>query len=110
MHVTVDDGPVTVGEDGLAPEESPAVERRDHGPSTRYRYLLAVVSEIDHEVTIDRLVDRMARWEREVDGGRGERTWHDVHEELYRVDLPVLDQAGFLEFDVERGIVSTGTS
>lgn len=110
MHVTVDDNSGTVGEDGLLSEESSPVERRGQGPSTRYRYLIAIVSEIDHEVTIDRLVDRMARWEREVEGGRGERTWHDVHEELYRVDLPVLDRAGFLEFDVDRGIVATDTS
>lgn len=109
MHVTVHDPSGPAGEEGLTPEESTSEERRSRGRSTRYRYLLAVVSEIDYPVTIDRLVDPMVHWEDEVAGGAGERTWHDVHEELYRVDLPVLDRAGFVEFDAERGIVSTTT-
>lgn len=76
----------------------------------RYLYLIAVVEELDETVTLDRVVDVMVRWEYDGDLGSPQRTWHDVHEELYLVDLPVLDEAGYVEFDAERGLVVPASS
>lgn len=105
MHVTVDGGSGIATDDGLSTGESLSDESSTPDRSTRYRYLLALAADLDRPVTIDRLVDPMFDWE-EAAGGTRERSWHDVHEELYRVDLPVLDSAGLLEFDVENGLVS----
>lgn len=83
----------------------PSTERRPLGRedrSTRYRYLIDVVGQLDRPVTIDQLADVMVRWE-QVD--EASKSWHDIHEELYVVDLPTLDQAGILEFDPQAGTV-----
>lgn len=74
--------------------------------SSRYRFLVAVVAELDTPVTIDRLVEPMIRWERGTYADSGHKTWYDVHEELYLVDLPVLDRTGLVKFDIERGLVA----
>lgn len=105
MHVTVDDGSGIAAEDALSTDGSTSDESPRYSRSTRYRYLLALTAELDRPVTIDRLVDPMVHWEDELEGDADGRSWHDIHEELYRVDLPVLDSAGLLEFNVENGLV-----
>lgn len=91
-------------EGGPAPDETPGTTASD-GRTTRYRYLIAVVSELETTVTIDQLADVMVRWE-DTRRGRTEKSWHDVHEELYHVDLPTLDRAGLLRFDRDDGTVA----
>lgn len=54
---------------------------------------------------MDRVVDAVVE-QRGADCAA--KSWHDVHEELYLVDLPVLDATDQLEFDDERGIVDSG--
>lgn len=73
--------------------------------STRYRYLIPLLEQVDTPVTIDRVVDPMFRWEHELTEGESSKTWGDVHEELFLVDLPVLDSAGVIEFDRGSGVV-----
>lgn len=74
----------------------------DAGPTWRYRYLIRLAEGFDPPATVDEFADQVYEWERE----RGVRkSWTDVHEELYRIDLPVLDGAGLVEFDVEQGLV-----
>lgn len=83
----------------------PSTERRPRDRedrSSRYRYLIGVVGKLDRSVTIDQLADVMVQWEHDDEASK---TWHDIHEELYVVDLPTLDQAGILEFDPQAGTV-----
>lgn len=63
--------------------------------------LVAVLEEVDTPATVDEVADQL------IDPGDrlDIETWGDVHEHLYRVDLPELDAAGVIEFDAERGIV-----
>lgn len=75
--------------------------------STRYRYLIPLLEQVNTPVTIDRVVDPMFRWEHELTEGESSKTWGDVHEELFLVDLPVLDSAGVIEFDRGSGVVGT---
>lgn len=93
---------------GTETRPSPGTGRIPHpgigDSTTRYRYLIAVVTGLESTVTIDQLVDVMARWE--AAHGGDEKSWHDVHEELYRVDLPTLDRAGFVEFDTHAGTIT----
>lgn len=88
-----------------APDESSTIAHLVSTRSTRYRYLVAVVEELEATVTIDQLVDAMVQWERAQDDTT-EKSWHDVHEELYLVDLPTLDRASCLTFDAETGTVT----
>lgn len=74
--------------------------------STRYRYLIPLVKQMDTPTTIDLLVDPMLRWEHELTEGKSAKSWADVHEELFLVDLPVLDQMGVVEFDRSVGLVA----
>jgi hypothetical protein len=90
---------------GPASSDIPTVESTPDSRPTRYRYLIAAVAELEGTVTIDQLVDVMTQWEA-VHDERTEKSWHDVHEELYLVDLPTLDRAGLLEFDVQTGTVA----
>jgi len=85
--------------------ESGASDDGARPPGTRYSYLIALLGRLDGRVTIDRIADAVHRWERETAGANGERTWHDIHDELFRVDLPVLDRAGVVTFDRTRGLV-----
>lgn len=82
---------------------SPEVGRVDE--TTRYQYLIAVVEGLETAVTIDLLVDAMVEWE-VVHSDGDEKSWHDVHEELYLVDLPTLNRVGLLEFDEDTGTVA----
>lgn len=75
-------------------------------PRTRYSYLIALLGQLDGTVTIDRVADAVHRWEHEHADAGSDRDWYDVHEELFRVDLPVLDRADVVEFDRTRGLVS----
>lgn len=75
------------------------------GRSTRYSHLITVVARMETPVTIDQLADAMTRWEASHDEG-DEKTWHDVHEELYLVDLPTLDRAGLVAFDATAGTIA----
>jgi hypothetical protein len=99
------DQSVPARDHGPAPSETTASESDVGGRPTRYRYLIAVVTELEATVTIDQLVDAMTQWEAVHDEAT-EKSWHDVHEELYLVDLPTLDRAGVLEFDAEAGTVA----
>lgn len=74
--------------------------------STRYRYLIPLVKQMDTPATIDLLVDPMLRWEHELTEGESTKSWADVHEELFLVDLPVLDRMGVVEFDRSVGLVA----
>lgn len=74
--------------------------------STRYRYLIPLVKQMDTPTTIDLFVDPMLRWENELTEGESTKSWADVHEELYLVDLPVLDRMGVIEFDRSVGLVA----
>lgn len=59
---------------------------------------------LETPVTVDQLVDALvARSDRM---GPTLEEWCDLHEELYVVDLPVLDALGTLEYDLERGLVA----
>lgn len=78
----------------------------DQPPGTRYSYLIALLGRLEGQVTIDRVTDAVHEWEREHTESASGRTWFDIHEELYLVDLPVLDRAGIVSFDTGRGIVS----
>lgn len=51
-------------------------------------------------VTIDEVVDHVVEREDDLTG------WSAVHERLYFVDLPALDDAGAIEFDPDSGLVS----
>lgn len=79
------------------------------GSVSRYRYLIALVSELETTVTIDQVVDAMLEWEAENGTTADEKSRHDVQEELYLVDLPTLDRAGFVEFDPDTGTLTGGT-
>lgn len=91
-------------------EETAATARTEtatgSAPRTRYSYLIALLGRLDGTVTIDRVTDAVHEWERDHGEATGDRTWFDVHEELYLVDLPVLDRADIVEFDTGRGIVA----
>lgn len=94
-------------------ETTPESDERPADPSmggvsrsTRYRHLIPLLEQADTPVTIDRVVDPMFRWEHELTEGESSKTWGDVHEELFLVDLPVLDRAGFIEFDRGSGVVA----
>ncbi|WP_254820923.1 DUF7344 domain-containing protein [Haloglomus halophilum] len=78
----------------------------DRPPGTRYSYLIALLGRLEGQVTIDRVTDAVHEWEHEHTESASDRTWFDIHEELYLVDLPVLDRAGIVSFDTGRGIVS----
>jgi hypothetical protein len=91
----------TPGTDRCPPDHSAS----GVGRSTRYRYLISLLKQVDTPVTIDRVVDPMFRWEHELTEGESSKSWGDVHEELFLVDLPVLERAGFVEFDRESGLV-----
>lgn len=95
--------PSTPAYDGQPRVTEASTASREEQPS-RYRYLIAVVMDIETTVTIDQLADAMAEWEAAHDAA--EKSWHDVHEELYLVDLPTLDNVGVLEFDADAGIVA----
>lgn len=83
-------------------------DSRRGGRVSRYRYLIAVVSELETTVTIDQVVDAMLEWETVYGVATEERSRHDVQEELYLVDLPTLDRAGFVEFDPNTGTLTGG--
>ncbi len=63
--------------------------------------LEAVIEDLETPATVDELVDRLvdpSDWVN-ID------LWGDVHERLYRVDLPELDAANIVEFDPDSGVV-----
>lgn len=99
------DSPVPACDGHPAPDDASTSASASGGRTTRYRYLIAVVSDLESTVTIDQLVDVMAHWEATHGSATG-KTWHDIHEELYRVDLPTLDRADLLEFDADAGTVT----
>lgn len=66
--------------------------------------LLEVLADRETPVTIDELVDHFA--ESEIGTDEDDLTvWSEIHERLYRVDLPSLDADGALAFDPVRGLV-----
>ena len=67
--------------------------------------LVDLVGEIETPATLDRVADAVFR--RRVRANALSKSWHDIHEELYRVDLPQLNSAGRLEFDEKRGLVNS---
>lgn len=99
------DPSVPTGDERPSAGEASTSASASGGRTTRYRYLIAVVSDLESTVTIDQLVDVMVRWEA-VHGEATEKSWHEIHEELYRVDLPTLDRADLLEFDADAGTVT----
>jgi hypothetical protein len=90
------------GEPTPSADESATDDRRATG---RYSYMITMVEDLHTPATIDQLVDRMYEWERERGPDRDEKSWNDVHRELYLVDLPVLDRTGALTFDIDRGVI-----
>ncbi|WP_255194913.1 DUF7344 domain-containing protein [Halorarius litoreus] len=90
-------------------EEQFGADSRRGGRVSRYRYLIAVVSGLETTVTIDQVVDAMLEWEAAYGAAADEKSRHDVQEELYLVDLPTLDRAGFVEFDPNTGTLTGGT-
>lgn len=94
-------------DDHAPPETRQRASPADVDQTTRYRYLIASVEEFQSTVTLDQLVDVMLQWEMALSDEECQKTWHDIHEELYLVDLPTLDRAGFVEFDTTTGIVRT---
>jgi hypothetical protein len=81
--------------------------------------VVAAVRGSDGPVTVDELADRVVDAERRrrapgatTDGVRlandgGEPpAWSDAHERLVVADLPALDDAGYVEFDADRGLVA----
>lgn len=73
----------------------------------RYQYLLRVAHALDTPSTLDEFADAMYEWECERGRELTGKSWSDIHEELYLIDLPVLDGAGHLDFDADRGLVRT---
>lgn len=52
--------------------------------------------------TVDELADEIVEWEE----NRGiDSDWADVHQHLWEVDLPALDDAGLVVFDADEGVV-----
>ena len=87
---------------GGTPLDGPAQFTVDHDE------LIELVDDIETPATLDRVADVVFR--RRVRANAISKSWYDIHEKLYRVDLPHLDSAGQLEFDEERGLVdSTNT-
>ena len=87
---------------GGTPSDGPAQFTVDHDE------LIELVDDIETPATLDRVADLVFR--RRVKANALSKSWYDIHENLYRVDLPQLDSADRLEFDEERGLVdSTNT-
>jgi hypothetical protein len=70
-----------------------------------YADLVELVDAMETPVTVDQVVDSV--FERRVALGPVPDSWHDIHEELYLVDLPRLDSADLIELDEERGLVDS---
>lgn len=71
----------------------------------RYAQLVELVEELRTPVTLDQVVDGVV--ERRLATDCPPASWHDLHEELYAVDLPALDAVDQVEFDIERGLVDS---
>ncbi|QLG29724.1 hypothetical protein HUG10_19150 (plasmid) [Halorarum halophilum] len=83
----------------LASAEGEIADRR-----TRVVRLLETM---ETPVTVDRIVDELEADRRAGPGTPAyPRSWEDLHEALHDEDLPVLDSAGLLVFDAERGLVT----
>ena len=84
---------------GRTPPDGPARVTVGHDE------LVGLVDEIETPATLDRVADAVFR--RRVRANALSKSWHDIHEELYHVDLPQLDSADRLEFDEKRGLVDS---
>jgi hypothetical protein len=92
--------------DMSATGQPPLLERRALC-DVRYSHLVELVEELRTPVTLDRVVDGV--FERLVAADRPPGSWHDLHEDLYRVDLPMLDDIDQLEVDVKHGLIDSTT-
>lgn len=79
----------------------------DEWEISRYRYLRLLMATVDTPTTVDVFADAMVVWERNAARGTPSKSWSDVHQELFDVDLPVLAEVGPLEFDPGTGTVAT---
>lgn len=65
----------------------------------RRRYVLHCLSMTDDPVRFDELVDRIVRWEREMDTGRSENHRRDVAIDLHHHHLPKLIEQTAIDYD-----------
>lgn len=70
----------------------------------RWRVVRALAA-IDTPATIDQVVDELED-EAATDALAAIDTWDRTHEQLHDVDLPALDEAGLVDFDGGRGLVT----
>lgn len=77
-------------------------DRESHCCQIQASELVGVISTLSTPVTLDVIVDAVIEaWGDDC----STESWHDLHEELFVVYLPVLDEAGAVTFDSDRGIV-----
>lgn len=79
----------------------------DEWEISRYHYLRLLLASVDTPTTVDVFADAMLAWERNARRGSPSKSWSDVHQELFDVDLPVLAEVGPVEFDPGTGTVAT---
>ncbi|QLG60374.1 hypothetical protein [Halorarum salinum] len=73
----------------------------------RRKRIVLTLEAIETPVTVDRLADELEDAGPSPVGGIGrDQSWADLHERLHDEDLPALDGAGLIVFDVDRGLVS----
>lgn len=73
----------------------------------RRKRIVLTLEAIETPVTVDQLADELEDTGPSPVGGIGrDRSWADLHERLHEEDLPALDGAGLIVFDVDRGLVS----
>lgn len=80
--------------------------RTDEWEIGRYRYLRLLVSTFETPRTVDLFADAMLEWEQSARQGTASKSWSDVHQELFEVDLPLLEEVGALSFDRDAGTVA----
>lgn len=79
-------------------------EELDAFVGDRRQRIVAAVHDAGRTVTVDELADVVAEWEEE----RGLTSdWEAIHDHLYEVDLPALEEADLIIFDPEEGVVDT---
>lgn len=64
--------------------------------------LVTLIETMPTPVMIDQVVDAVVQ---ERANPCPSKSWHDVHEELYLVELPALDATDRISFDGQRGLV-----
>ncbi|WP_254764801.1 DUF7344 domain-containing protein [Natrinema marinum] len=73
----------------------------------RWREVLAYLLEADETVTLGELAEQIAAWENDTDvNALSSDQRKRVYVALYQTHLPKMDDAGIVEYDQDRGLIS----